>query len=367
MAGGPDYRLRLFLSVDLAGSTAFKNGPGSRHENGDPFPIWVSAIRHFYREYPLLVRERFRHALVDQEPAPKFGPPPEVWKSIGDELLFCSRLRSHEHLSGCVSAFLSALNIYGRKLDGDGKHMDLKGAGWIAAFPAANVTVTSTELPSPQDYLAEELENRADESPSEYDFLGKDIDSGFRVARHASSDKFVASVELAWLLSEAHRNRFVGCSFGYHGRHILKGVLKDRPYPVISLDTERSPSRREVRSREEALLPMTHLDEIKVRDFCQAFMADEAIEFPVLNRHGADINTNDLPASYLQFQRSAAATLEETTQRGKTEKEAGDAPDDDGVDLPTEVIELANRQVEEISEPDASDGPTAASSQPKPG
>jgi hypothetical protein len=355
----PDYRLRIFLSVDLAGSTAFKNGAGSRHEERDPFPIWVTSIRHFYREFPLLMRQHFRTRTVDQVDSQTLGPCPVVWKSIGDELLFCTRLNSHEHLACCVDAFLHALNEYGKKLDSDGKQMDVKGAGWVAAFPAPNVTVTSVELPSNVDYLAEDLENKADLEPSSYDFLGKDIDSGFRVARHASSDRFVASVELAWLLSEAHRNRFVGCTFGYHGRHILKGVLRDRPYPIISLDTERSASRRDVHTYEQALLPHGIVNATSIRDFCEAFMADEGIEFPLLNRHGEDIDCSRLPKSYLHFQEAAKVTMEENARRSVTEKEAGDAPDEgDGeADLPSEVTSQADLQVKTSAETDRDSSP----------
>jgi hypothetical protein len=46
----PEYRLRLFLSVDLAGSTAFKNGAGSINAtDNDPYPVWVSSIRDFLK------------------------------------------------------------------------------------------------------------------------------------------------------------------------------------------------------------------------------------------------------------------------------------------------------------------------------
>ena len=71
--------------------------------------------------------------------------------------------------------------------------------------------------------------------PPNLTFLGKEIDSGFRVARHATSDRFTPSAELAWMLCLAHRHRlFTTPQFLYHGRQILKGVIGDRPYPIIS-------------------------------------------------------------------------------------------------------------------------------------
>jgi len=222
--------------------------------------------------------------------------------------------------------------------------MDVKGARWIAAFPSPNVTVTSQELQSTVEYLAEELENRADDTPALFDFLGRDIDSGFRVARHATSDRFVASVELAWLLSEAHRNQFVVGSFGYHGRHILKGVIKDRPYPIISLDTERSATRRDVRTLEQALYPVRDLNALNIRNFCEAFMKDEGMEFPLLNRYGIEIDVAQLPTSYVKFQQSALITFEENAKRQKAEQEAADAPEG-GIDIPSEVTSQTDLQV----------------------
>ena len=47
---GPNYRVRLFLSVDLVGSTMFKAGRGGEGTN-DTHPIWVNEARKFCHEF----------------------------------------------------------------------------------------------------------------------------------------------------------------------------------------------------------------------------------------------------------------------------------------------------------------------------
>lgn len=115
-------------------------------------------------------------------------------------------MHSYEHLAACITAFLGALEDYGRILDRDGKRLDVKGAGWVAAFPAPNVTVEILRSGAAQadaaDQIEEELEQRADAAPGALDFLGKQIDSGFRTAKNAASDRSL-SLELAWLLADA--------------------------------------------------------------------------------------------------------------------------------------------------------------------
>lgn len=48
----PAYRVRLFLSVDLTGSTAFK------HNQKSPL-IWLKAFQKFYGEFPKILQEQY--------------------------------------------------------------------------------------------------------------------------------------------------------------------------------------------------------------------------------------------------------------------------------------------------------------------
>ena len=212
----------MFLSVDLVGSTAFKARMGETREGNDSNPKWVTQIRHFYREFPIFLSSRFNKAIssIDGETTYK-DCGPKAWKTIGDEILFCTRLHSLEHLAHCVSSFLRALEDYGAYLDSTGNQLDVKGAGWVAAFPAPNVTVEvlgGSSNRAIKELFDEDFELLADQSPDVFDFLGKEIDSGFRSARNAASDRLTASIELAWLLAEAAHAEIFTARF-----HIMGG------------------------------------------------------------------------------------------------------------------------------------------------
>jgi hypothetical protein len=86
--------------------------------------------------------------------------------------------------------------------------LDVKGSGWLAEFPSRNMTVEITDQAKEDEIEDEAFELRADERPSSFDFLGPEIDSGFRIGRNAAADRFTASIELAYHLAEAAQKFF---------------------------------------------------------------------------------------------------------------------------------------------------------------
>lgn len=325
----PSYRLRLFLSVDLVGSTAFKARTADTETAAEPYPEWVTKFRHFYREFPNILSSRYDRALSANDGHECYQAwAPQVWKTIGDEIIFCCRLQSYEHLSACITAFLGALDDYGKVLDHQGKQMDVKGAGWIAAFPAPNVTVEisyDAKAEHNADQMDEGLESRADSSPADFDFLGKQIDGGFRTAKNAAPDRCSMSLELAWLLADAVHSGALSVKFSYHGRQPLKGLIQDRPYPIVSIDAERSLSRREVRKHERSVTKDSEADCFHLRNFLQAFMADEGIELPILQRHGVALDGDKLPKTYRDFESIWNSTFKENQSRRSSEETAATA------------------------------------------
>lgn len=326
----PNYRLRLFLSVDLVGSTAFKARTRETESASEPYPEWVTKFRHFYREFPNILGSRYLRALSAQEGHEAYSEgAPQVWKTIGDEIIFCCRVQSYEHLSACITAFLGALDDYGRLLDRDGKHLDVKGAGWIAAFPAPNVTVqvlrSAMEQAGAADQIEEDTEQKADGSPSDFDFLGKQIDIGFRTAQNAAPDRCSLSIELAWLLADAVHQEIFSAKFSYHGRQVLKGVINDRPYPIVTIDAERSLARREVRKHERAVTMNSDIECLHLRNFLEAFMVDEDIDCPVLKRHSGSADAQKIPQSYRDFESIWITTNQENQSRRSNEESAANA------------------------------------------
>lgn len=356
-----DYRLRLFQSVDLAGSTAFKAGAGEKPVRNTSQPIWVQKTREFYREFPKLIAQAYAKEV------PKLGPNfegayPKVWKTVGDEILFCCRVQNPRHLAVCMAAFLSAIRVFGRKLDDEGKQLDLKGSAWVAAFPTPNVTVSVGNDAFTADMFDEEFEAKADATPHEVDFLGNGIDCGFRIARFAATDRCAISVELAWLLSMPVAGEHLPYKFVYHDRHILRGVIKDRPYPITLIDTERNDSRKNVRRKEAALNRRLHVEPEDLHEFLEAFMKDEGLELPIFT--AKDRAASDLPQAYVHYRTAWEAEAE--TERRRTQAEAEAAEATDAVagttgELPDEVTSQLSRVVQAAHPEEKDEAAEAAS------
>lgn len=339
----PNYRVRLFLSVDLVGSTMFKAGRGGEGTS-DTYPIWVNETRKFYREFPDILASTFR-SIVDPRIAKdqlKFAP--RLWKTVGDEIIFCCKLTDVGHLAQCVNAFLKSLDTYGRILEPI-RALDVKGTGWVAAFPSPNITVEvagRTRGAASLDYIDEKFENQADTSPGDFDFLGKDIDSGFRVAQYAAADRFAVSAELALLLCETTKLRVFQHQLVFHGQEPLKGVVSSRPYPIISVDTERSIKRRNVKRHERALTGQAASDPDLLRTYLTAFLDDENMDAPMLPPAGEQLDAGSLPSSYNDFASAWAETVKETTMRSICEQQAAEAEGSAGP-LPSCLAQVLER------------------------
>ena len=155
------------------------------------------------------------------------------WKAVGDELVFCGCVTNKKSCAIALDAFIKTLYKYRKRLADDGVDLNLKGAGWVAAFPEPNRTVqfhVRNGSPEPLP-LSEALEISADMNPFEFDFLGKAIDTGFRVASKARPDRFVLSFQFARLLTSKD------LGFPHQVRMerpgILKGVNRNEPYPLF--------------------------------------------------------------------------------------------------------------------------------------
>lgn len=337
------------MSVDLVGSTAFK--ADKKHAeplNGSPSPAWVDEFRMFYKEFPIEVSRAYKRVIeaLGDELQEDIDNRPRVWKTIGDEIIFCGRVRSVEHTAASVSAFLKALERYSRRLEDDDKPLRLKGAGWLAAFPAPNISIAVTSDPgtaqskeAPLSENTEEFEKAADNTPSRYDFLGKGIDTGFRIAKNASEDRFVCSVQLGYVLARAAARKKFPYSFGYHGREPLKGVIDGTPYPVVSVDTERSEIKSKLKSREAALTGETTILPHALCDFLETFMAVANIDEPCLGEGHADWGKG-WPESYIRYQTAFEEQLKIDDENVKqvAEKNDPENPDDSSLAQPKSFL-----------------------------
>ena len=201
MDNGKQCGLRLFLSADLAGSTAYKQNT--------PPEEWQRFFRNFYRQLPALVV----HYAEENELGADFL---SVWKLIGDEVVFSRKLNAGEEAAACVRIFRAAVEEFRRAtLIATKDGLDVKAAGWTAGFPVGNICV------EPFGSLGE-------------DYVGPGMDIGFRLVKAASPRRMLISVELAWLLTLTpdlgSQNLFMDEGLD------LKGVALGLNYPCIWFD-----------------------------------------------------------------------------------------------------------------------------------
>jgi hypothetical protein len=264
--------LMLFLSVDLVGSTRLKNRLNhqtslqsfeSRMAVRNKFPNagasetewvravldsmseespdrdWATVVGKFYDEFHGQFTRDLGETLskylsdktnarvgdgVSREGA--FDSGRILWKAVGDELIYRFSIKSRLELHAIVWAFLSSLRkndgkpVVRRGRGGRTSEKDVgprvKGAAWVAGFPVRNRHIL---VPGSLQLV---------------DFLGPDMDTGFRVAKCTRAGMLVVSTELAELLGEARpHSRLCAKIVGWER---LKGVWEDHPYPVIWVD-----------------------------------------------------------------------------------------------------------------------------------
>lgn len=346
----PDYRLRLFLSVDISGSTAFKYGSGrdGASDESAPFhsrPKWLVETIKFYSGFDNILKRRimatFKGAEQEQLASPK------VWKAVGDEIIYVVTVVSVEHVAYVVTAFLETLFEYRERLVGT-YPLDVKAAGWLAAFPAANVTVDLSDFDE-DVILNSKSEDNADKRPINFDFLGAAIDCGFRVAKHSTPELMPLTLELAAVLAEASVRSKFSPSLLYRQREGLRGVLRDRPYPVIYVDTERRQSRRLANAREALLLGKQQPQPEAIRDFVFAFMEDEELELPFFE---GDEQFKEPSSAYENYKKLNEGRLKEISDEDETQKKSQLEPDQnescEATSLPESVTKKLGLSEEEF-------------------
>lgn len=249
--------LRIVLSIDLAGSTAFKKFT----EVGEESP-WIVAFEKFYMAVPLELEKAYDTGIpqyCNREPycsVARF----KVLKTLGDEILFQVELRRHEEAIYHVHAAREAVRSINDRLSRNNRFLQCKPTAWLAGFPVVNseIYMDHSDLSSPVDYI------------------GPSMDAGFRLAQLSSPRRFIVSFDLAQML--AHALDGVGDSdrrprLFYDGSETLPGVLGGIPYPIIWIDLFDSPPLEERLRGLERKPCNVH----ELWSFCEAFRERHSI------------------------------------------------------------------------------------------
>lgn len=213
--------LRLFLSADLVGSSAFKGRPRMYQRDDSP---WLNIIHNFFTQFTPRFLQRCEH----WTPTPAMVEPPQrvtIWKTLGDELIFSVVVGNSEHLLFFLEQFARSVAEF-EETSMSQVPLKVKTVAWCANFPFPNV-----ELPS------RALNQSLDRKDTTFEYIGPTIDTGFRLSRKSRRGATVVSLELAELIAKALVQRPGGTEQGlwicHHGWEQLPGVIAEKPYPLF--------------------------------------------------------------------------------------------------------------------------------------
>lgn len=294
--------LRLFLSVDLVGSTALKQASGlpmspptDDQKLSDLTPKWLAELAGFYSaiqvKFAKFIRD-YNENIPAETGWPSVGEA-SLWKVNGDELIYVADLTSAREGVALLYVWLETARDYRKELQQKGSPLDVKLAAWTAGFPIHNIEVIfSDDNFSTNSYLRSLAEQRAPEEFNYFllerwysgdadkckglrrDFVGPSLDIGFRLASKASPRKFVVNLELAFfwakagqLLNGKHLHLF------FDGLQDLKGVFGNRPYPIFWLDVFHD---HPATNALNVISCTTPLEPTKTLQFCEAFIGDNS-------------------------------------------------------------------------------------------
>lgn len=240
----------LFLSCDLVGSTAYKQGEGRA-------PGWARQFLEFYRDFPRIIGALSRN--------PNFVDPQfQLWKVVGDEMIFTCVVRTEGDVANAVGIWIMAMRGYEEQTSKKDR-MQTHGGAFIGTFPGPDSHVFIERDPSEESAQSQagavEMNEAAKDTYSAdtflFDYLGPSIDTGFRVIAQSTARFFTLSVEVAWAIAEYQDNNVA--PWGIRALPLdliewreLKGVWNARPYPIFAVDRQFSDA---VHEAERALHP----------------------------------------------------------------------------------------------------------------
>ncbi|MBF0374896.1 MAG: hypothetical protein HQL39_15940 [Alphaproteobacteria bacterium] len=199
--------LNAFYSIDISGSTAYKD----RNANFSSFDKhWVRFYESFFQDFPSAFL-----AAVDRvaEGSGRKIKSPQLWKLLGDEILFYFEVMDFADVVSVTKAFYEALTTYDREIRGK-QGLRAKGTAWLAGFPIRNSNIN--------------VENTVD-------FIGPDMDIGFRLSSASRAGRLCVSMDLADILASAMPED--NLDLHHVGWAKLKGVFDGHPYPVFWVTT----------------------------------------------------------------------------------------------------------------------------------
>jgi len=202
----------LFFSFDLVNSTSFKN----------TVKQWGKIFDGFIKQSKKLMEEDF--------------PSARIWKMIGDEILFYLQVNSTNVL---YEAPEKTFNILQKCIEFINKEPEVKSNLSIKATIWAAVVNDSEEKDTELNTNIIVKDRNFDEFL--FDFLGPDIDIGFRISKFAKNSILVIEAKLACLITKLEtemEREHISEYMRIVSYEELKGVWNGRRYPIVWYRTD---------------------------------------------------------------------------------------------------------------------------------
>lgn len=206
-------QLLFFISIDIVGSTQFKQKSlDSKSKQNDPVLQWVPFFLKFYKDLAEEIIKKY-----------KYNDPnaPEIWKLLGDEIILYAPIKKSKDIITHLNNIIEATTEYNKGLENN--LLGLKLTAWTAGFPVNNFIYLFDKIPKEKEVFLEK-------SYRQKDFIGPQIDTGFRLKEFATPQKMIISIELAYMLSKMDNKEI---KLFYEGRKKLKGVDERGGYPCF--------------------------------------------------------------------------------------------------------------------------------------
>lgn len=246
--------IHLFLSIDIYGSTKLKGahnystilekcisesrtvnkfldkkddeiGPNDIYELNRDIKLyqdWSKVITDLFSDFNTCFN---KFLAIEEERYP--------WKFLGDELIYCFEVKSEKEVYDYTLAFYKTLRSIDSKYI-ETKLIRLKGSAWTAGFPVRNRII---ETPIPKLYMKDATGQYKEFLYPHNDYIGPEMDIGFRIGKNTYPGFIVISLELAYILlnktiTDSPIDEFRVYNVGWEP---LKGVWQDKKYPVLWL------------------------------------------------------------------------------------------------------------------------------------
>lgn len=249
---GDREEVLLFFSFDIVNSTIFKTlNPNN----------WAEIIKNILKaSISIFINSSSDDYLM--------------WKSLGDEIVFTKKLTSVAALDKSLDEIYNKLQALNQSIrnaelcDAESAHiLGVKATAWLANLSGGNDTdniSVAYQINDNRKYL---------------DYLGPDIDIGFRISKYSMENQLLISFEIAYLLLKIQEDRNIASRVRFVTRASLKGVWNNLPYPIFGYQYDvKSNTSRGMHVIAEAEEDVESYEERVVGEICAEMHLEHKIE-----------------------------------------------------------------------------------------